>query len=186
MPLLELQPYMQLDALLQGLSTLLQPLLGLQLVARQPVAAEVVSSGVRVLAVVHEQEGLLGTVYCELGGGYGARMLRFTRPHAGAGTGAKAVAEALAGAEDRGSSAAAPASRCAAGEAAQQRQPLWADECRLSAEASAALAAASMDLPVVSIGLGGTPNEAGLLGPSGLWELMHEMGHALHLLLSAR
>ncbi|XP_061484531.1 mitochondrial intermediate peptidase [Rhineura floridana] len=58
-------PFFSLGACMEGLNTLFNKLLGISLYAEQPEKGEVWYEDVRKLAVVHEQEGLLGYIYCD-------------------------------------------------------------------------------------------------------------------------
>lgn len=178
-----LQEHLQLSGVLAGFSTLLQHLTGIQLAVREAGEGEVWAPHVVVLEVwnpvLTSQKGsnrlsklqldkqggseqtaaaqFLGTVYVDIGGGYGARMLRYART-------------TLDMADVRG----------------------WGD------------------LPVVAVGISGarrhaqsTTSQRGacgvvdqhsaavlqgccVLSVSQLWELGHELGHALHLVASSR
>ncbi|XP_030056172.1 mitochondrial intermediate peptidase [Microcaecilia unicolor] len=58
-------PFFSLGACMEGLSLLFNQLLGVSLYAEQPEIGEVWCEDVRKLAVVHENEGLLGYIYCD-------------------------------------------------------------------------------------------------------------------------
>ncbi|KAM6447630.1 mitochondrial intermediate peptidase [Liasis olivaceus] len=58
-------PFFSLGACMEGLNILFSKLLGISLYAEQPEKGEVWCEDVRKLAVVHEQEGLLGYIYCD-------------------------------------------------------------------------------------------------------------------------
>uniref|UniRef100_UPI00109EF86A LOW QUALITY PROTEIN: mitochondrial intermediate peptidase-like n=1 Tax=Podarcis muralis TaxID=64176 RepID=UPI00109EF86A len=58
-------PFFSLGACMEGLNILFNKLLGISLYAEQTVKGEVWCEDVRKLAVVHEQEGLLGYIYCD-------------------------------------------------------------------------------------------------------------------------
>nr|XP_056714303.1 mitochondrial intermediate peptidase [Euleptes europaea] len=58
-------PFFSLGACMEGLNILFDKLLGISLYAEQPEKGEVWCEDVRKLAVVHEQEGLLGYIYCD-------------------------------------------------------------------------------------------------------------------------
>ncbi|XP_077197834.1 mitochondrial intermediate peptidase isoform X2 [Paroedura picta] len=58
-------PFFSLGACMEGLNMLFNKLLGISLYAEQPEKGEVWCEDVRKLAVVHEQEGLLGYIYCD-------------------------------------------------------------------------------------------------------------------------
>ncbi|XP_044298006.1 mitochondrial intermediate peptidase isoform X2 [Varanus komodoensis] len=58
-------PFFSLGACMEGLNSLFNKLLGISLYAEQPEKGEVWCEDVRKLAVVHEQEGLLGYIYCD-------------------------------------------------------------------------------------------------------------------------
>nr|XP_033805043.1 mitochondrial intermediate peptidase isoform X2 [Geotrypetes seraphini] len=58
-------PFFSLGACMEGLSLLFNQLLGVSLYAVQPEIGEVWCEDVRKLAVVHENEGLLGYIYCD-------------------------------------------------------------------------------------------------------------------------
>ncbi|KAM4796473.1 mitochondrial intermediate peptidase [Rhinophrynus dorsalis] len=58
-------PFFSLGACMEGLNFLFNQLLGVSLFSEQPEKGEVWSEDVRKLAVVHEDEGLLGYIYCD-------------------------------------------------------------------------------------------------------------------------
>uniref|UniRef100_A0A670I0L8 Mitochondrial intermediate peptidase n=1 Tax=Podarcis muralis TaxID=64176 RepID=A0A670I0L8_PODMU len=58
-------PFFSLGACMEGLNILFNKLLGISLYAEQTEKGEVWCEDVRKLAVVHEQEGLLGYIYCD-------------------------------------------------------------------------------------------------------------------------
>ncbi|KAE8627452.1 hypothetical protein XENTR_v10007005 [Xenopus tropicalis] len=58
-------PFFSLGACMEGLSSLFNQLLGISLFCEQPEKGEVWCEDVRKLAVVHEEEGLLGYIYCD-------------------------------------------------------------------------------------------------------------------------
>uniref|UniRef100_A0A8C6ZBX7 Mitochondrial intermediate peptidase n=1 Tax=Nothoprocta perdicaria TaxID=30464 RepID=A0A8C6ZBX7_NOTPE len=58
-------PFFSLGACMEGLNSLFSRLLGISLYAEQTQRGEVWSEDVRKLAVVHENEGLLGYIYCD-------------------------------------------------------------------------------------------------------------------------
>ncbi|XP_018427506.1 PREDICTED: mitochondrial intermediate peptidase [Nanorana parkeri] len=58
-------PFFSLGACMEGLNSLFNQLLGTSLYSEQPEKGEVWSEDVRKLAVVHENEGLLGYIYCD-------------------------------------------------------------------------------------------------------------------------
>uniref|UniRef100_A0A8C6VH58 Mitochondrial intermediate peptidase n=1 Tax=Naja naja TaxID=35670 RepID=A0A8C6VH58_NAJNA len=58
-------PFFSLGACMDGLNILFNKVLGISLYAEQPEKGEVWCEDVRKLAVVHEQEGLLGYIYCD-------------------------------------------------------------------------------------------------------------------------
>ncbi|XP_040196449.1 mitochondrial intermediate peptidase [Rana temporaria] len=58
-------PFFSLGACMEGLNSLFNQLLGISLYSEQPEKGEVWSEDVRKLAVVHENEGLLGYIYCD-------------------------------------------------------------------------------------------------------------------------
>lgn len=170
----QLQEHLRLSGVLVGFSQLLQQLLGLQLLARAPGAAEVWAPHVVVLDVVaqhckaqdsqqEEQElELLGTIYVDVDGGYGARMLRYARraaeqhssPSAARVTDLPAVAVGISGSR-------LAASQQEQEQSAQQQQPQSSSAC-------------------------GMLGQGLVLSVSQLWELAHELGHAVHLVASSR
>uniref|UniRef100_A0A8B9NTD3 Mitochondrial intermediate peptidase n=1 Tax=Apteryx owenii TaxID=8824 RepID=A0A8B9NTD3_APTOW len=58
-------PFFSLGACMEGLNSLFSQLLGISLYAEQTQRGEVWSEDIRKLAVVHENEGLLGYIYCD-------------------------------------------------------------------------------------------------------------------------
>ncbi|XP_061073177.1 mitochondrial intermediate peptidase-like [Conger conger] len=58
-------PFLSLGACMEGLDGLLSGLFGVSLRPQLPQAGEVWSADVRKLAVMHEEEGLLGYIYCD-------------------------------------------------------------------------------------------------------------------------
>jgi hypothetical protein len=166
-----LQQHLQLSGVVAGFSCLLQDMLGLRLVPRAAVGAEVWAPHVMVLDMVEQQQQqqqgseLLGTVYVDIGGGYGARMLRYARRLPGA------DADAVAGSA-----------------AAVHKLPAVAvgiSGSRLTPQQQLSVSPASSAEDVDSGGC--APVAAGLvLSMSQLWEFAHELGHAVHLVASSR
>ena len=62
---LELQPYFSLGTCMEGLSNLFNSLFGVTLKYEEPKYGELWSHDVHKLAVIHENEGLLGYIYCD-------------------------------------------------------------------------------------------------------------------------
>ncbi|XP_053312395.1 mitochondrial intermediate peptidase [Spea bombifrons] len=58
-------PFFSLGACMEGLNTLFNQILGISLYSEEPEKGEVWHEDVRKLAVVHEEEGLLGYIYCD-------------------------------------------------------------------------------------------------------------------------
>jgi Zn-dependent oligopeptidase len=160
-----LQQHLQLPGVVAGFAALLHSLLGLRLVLRAAADAEVWAPHVLVLDVWQKRqqpEGgagaaellLLGTVYLDVGGGYGARVLRYARTAPSSGGASyqhAAVAVGISG------------SRIPAPAAAVQEGADAAADCVVVPEAARLL-----------------------LSVSQLWELAHELGHAVHLVASSR
>jgi hypothetical protein len=169
-----LQQHLQLSGVVAGFSCLLHDMLCLRLVPRAAVGAEVWAPHVLVLDVVKQQQqqqqqqgsALLGSVYVDIGGGYGARMLRYARRVAGAG------ADAVAGSA-----------------AALHKLPAVAvgiSGCRLAPQQQQMVGSPAISAEEVRRG-GCAPVAAGLvLSVSQLWEIAHELGHAVHLVASSR
>ncbi|KAI8471592.1 MAG: hypothetical protein J3K34DRAFT_458236 [Monoraphidium minutum] len=193
-----LSDHTRLDAALLGFSSLLHRLLAVALLPRPPAGggAEAWAPGVRVLAVVHEARGHLGTLYIDPGGGYGTRVLRHgawrwpARGGGGSGEGGVSAAELWAAAAALEPAAAATeAGPAAGGEAGGEAGSAAGGEVVAWLQRHAA------SRPAVSIGLGSAPRApdggggagagGGALSLPALWELGHEMGHAVHLLLSS-
>ncbi|KAK2156086.1 hypothetical protein LSH36_222g03005 [Paralvinella palmiformis] len=63
---LDLAPYFSLGTCMAGLSDLLSKLFGVRLQAEEAGRGELWSDDVHKLAVIHETEGLLGHIYCDL------------------------------------------------------------------------------------------------------------------------
>ncbi|XP_006821288.1 mitochondrial intermediate peptidase-like, partial [Saccoglossus kowalevskii] len=63
---MEYAPYFSLGTCMEGLSYILTCLYGIQLKEEKTKLGEVWASDVRKLAVLHESEGLLGYIYCDL------------------------------------------------------------------------------------------------------------------------
>lgn len=189
----QLEPYLSLTGVLSGLDTILQLLLGVQLRQRQPHPGEVWSERVLVLELQQpaEQQGaqpscssrgsnsasssrrggtagreggdadgtVLGTIYLDLNGGYAAQLLLYGQGY--------------------------PMLSC--------QQPPWPGQqvqrgCAAAAAAGAAEAAwggntgAAVALGLQSGGvLYGSHQQVAL----GLWELCHELGHAVNFILSS-
>jgi hypothetical protein len=242
-----LQQHLQLESVLMGLSGLLQRLLGVQLLLRPAAPAEAWGQHVRVAMVVQQQqqqqrqqqrqqhldkeeaaaEGMtaagcavevLGTVYLDVGGGYGTRVLRYTRAEdrspttssvssmqlslpAGERISASLQWEQLhAGVQQQllqqCSSAAAVAVGISGrrigvqsqaeqeGQQQQQQQSLL-QEPPDDDEDDAAITDATSDTARPDSS-SSSSSDAVVLSVSQLWELGHEMGHALHLVLSSR
>lgn len=142
----ELQPYLQLDACLQGISTLLELLLGIKLAQQEVSAGEAWTEGLRkysVLSAARQQH--MGTLFIDTSAGYGTQMLHF----------------GLLGAQQ-------DALQAASSPSSSQQQ---GDACT--------------EQPVVAVGLLSGGQLAGRNLSLGLWELLHELGHAMHFILSA-
>ncbi|MEE6472662.1 hypothetical protein FKM82_009683 [Ascaphus truei] len=58
-------PFFSLGACMEGLNAIFNQLLGVSLYSEEPEKGEVWSEDIRKLAVVHENEGLLGYIYCD-------------------------------------------------------------------------------------------------------------------------
>lgn len=172
----ELAPHLALDSVLAGLSSLLDQLLGVQLLPRQLAEAERMGhASSRALAVVSATRGLVGTLYIDPGGGYGTRMVRLGSP-----VQASSSSSGGGGGGGTDGSSTAHATRqegSAAGPALQQQQGGVAADVDVQV---------MVGLPAASVGLGAELATGDTLTTSGLWELVHEAGHAVHLLLSSR
>jgi Zn-dependent oligopeptidase len=176
-----LQQHLQLPGVVAGFSSLLQDLLGLQLLPRPAVAAETAPADVWaphvfVLDVVlqqqQQQQGpeVLGTVYVDIGGGYGARMLRYARSTPGV-DGAAAAAAGVSAYELPAVAVGISGARVTAPQHQQQQQGASAPPTEVTAGADASGLEASAGL---------------VLSVAQLWELGHELGHAVHLVCSSR
>lgn len=178
-----LQQHLQLSGVVNGFSRLLQDLLGLQLLPRPAAArgpADVWAPHVLVLDVIlqQQQQGqqqqqqhgleLLGTVYVDIGGGYGARMLRYARSTPGV-SGAAAAAGVSAYELPAVAVGISGARVTAPQHLQEQGAPAPPSEITAGAEASGSEASAGLILSVAQ-----------------LWELGHELGHAVHLVCSSR
>jgi hypothetical protein len=235
-----LKQHMHLDAVLQGFSGLLQRLLGVQLLLRPAGQAETWGQHVRVVLVVKQQRQqqqvlhgpgagagwanddccveVLGTVYLDVGGGYGTRMLRYTRAE-----------EELT---SNGSSSSSSSSSVRGAEPGVAEMPAFEEGGllrweQLSGSTQQQLLRQSSGAVAVAIGItgsrvtlqkhgrqqqqqqqqrmlqeqpsnddscdvadpsssSGSSSGALVLSVGQLWEFGHEMGHALHLVLSSR
>jgi intermediate peptidase len=158
----ELQQHLQLDGCVAGASRVLEQLLGVRLQPQEVAAPEAWVPGLRKYALVQaaaagEEGQRLGTLFIDVSAGYGTQMLHF---------GALGVpASAPASPRPRPAGAATPGRR---------RQAAAPDLWR------------AQGLPVVAIGLQSGGQLGGAALHLGLWELLHELGHALHFLLSAQ
>lgn len=161
-----LQQHLQLPGVVAGFAALLQSLLGLRLVQRTAAEAELWAPHVLVLDVLQEGQQpeadagateplLLGTVYLDIGGGYGARVLRYARTTPSSGGAAYQHAAVAVGISGNMIPAAAAA-------AVQE-----------GADAASDCVAVPKAVQLV-------------LSVSQLWELAHELGHAVHLVASSR
>lgn len=175
-----LQQHMQLSGVVAGFSGLLQGLgLGVQLVPRAAGEAEVWAPHVMVLDVCQHQQQQqtaqavdepsrqpashvqLGTVYLDVGGGYGARMLRYARlapDSSSIDSVLPVVAVGISG------------TRIAFRHQQQQQQQQ----------------VESPGAHTNSSGCAVSPAVDCVLSIPQLWELAHELGHAAHLVLSSR
>lgn len=185
-----LQQHLQLSGVVAGFAALLHNLLGLQLVPRAAAGAEVWAPHVLVLDVVHhgqqpqQQAGaalppLLGTIHVDIGGSYGARVLRYARSTPSSGGAAyqhAAVAVGISGSRIP-TPAAAPAPA-----PAQQQQHQQQHNTSNSNSTSTIRGGAAAEADGAAV-----PQAARLvLSVSQLWELAHELGHAVHLVASSR
>eukprot|EP00878_Enallax_costatus_P016693 GHUV01017516.1.p1 GENE.GHUV01017516.1~~GHUV01017516.1.p1 ORF type:complete len:565 (+),score=247.19 GHUV01017516.1:439-2133(+) len=224
-----LQQHLHLHGVVHGFSSLLQQVLGVQLVIRPAGQAEVWGQHVVPLMVVKQcsesctqstdqlqqpqqpaihadpeqqscagaqassQYELLGTIYLDVAGGYGCRMLRYTGAQSNSST--RAAAEGMAVWQKQAARAPAVAVGLSGsllttpdveeqpGFSLQRQQ----DSCGgLLGQQDTARSLQGAALSAVnSSGDGGCCNGT-VLSVSQLWEFGHEMGHALHLILSIR
>ncbi|GAA5903097.1 metalloendopeptidase [Sporobolomyces salmoneus] len=65
-PLPDISPFFSVGACFAGLSRLFSNLYGIRFEVEEPQAGEVWAEGVRKLKVVDEEEGRIGTIYCDL------------------------------------------------------------------------------------------------------------------------
>jgi Zn-dependent oligopeptidase len=150
----ELQPYLQLDACLQGISTLLELLLGIKLVQQEVSAGEGWTEGLRKYSVQSAAgQQHMGTLFIDTSAGYGTQMLHFG---------------SLGAQQDASQAGSSPASSSQQDAHAQQQGDACAEQ------------------PVVAVGLLSGGQLAGRNLSLGLWELLHELGHAMHFILSAQ
>lgn len=223
-----LPQHMHVSGVLAGFSGLLQQLLGVELQLRAAGTSEVWGDQVIVLMVVRGQQPaahsadrecvhpigeyfsersgqaqtaeLLGTIYLDIGGSYGCRMLRYTR--------ASMKHSADAGDEQELQQQAATAPAVAVGLSgsrphvpggSQQHQQqyvqhLWQRSQELDSDDEDILSQAAADISndshrasrSVDVQRVDTAAASHVLTLSQLWEFGHEMGHALHLILSSR
>lgn len=183
----KLQQHLQLLGLVAGLSHLLQDMLGLQLLPRAAAEAEVWAPHVLVLDVLQQDviqqqqpvscnaAQLLGTVYVDIGGGYGARQLRYARSHT-----------ACRG-DDSAPHTLSELPAVAIGISGSRLQKQQQQQAQADHEGQQQVAQKSLS------GVEDTSRLDGAAGPSELvlsisqlWELGHELGHAVHLVASSR
>jgi hypothetical protein len=134
---------------------------------------------------------LLGTVYVDVGGGYGTRMLRYARnvPGSGSSTAAGCAAHTLpAAAVGISGSRLPPVSPQGQKLAGTGARPTGTPAAPPAAPAAAVAAAVDTASAVTDQAAGGGQVEAweSSLSVSQLWELAHELGHAVHLVASSR
>jgi len=186
----ELQQHLQLLGVVAGFSQLLQDMLGLQLLPRAAAEAEVWAPHVLVLDVL-QQDGLqqqhpvpqkaaqlLGIVYVDVGGAYGARQLRYARSNA-ASRGDDSAPHTLSN---------LPAVAIGiSGSRLRKQQQQEQEQAQADHEGQQPVAQDSLS------GVDDTSRLDGAAGPpelvlsiSQLWELGHELGHAVHLVASSR
>lgn len=166
----ELQPYLDLSHVLSGLDRVLQLLLGLRLVHRQPQPGELWADHIIVLELQQpaasgsaQQVCVLGTVYVDLNAGYAAQLLLYGR--------------------------ACPFLTTQHRHDPQAVQPAAGDGTAVGLNAAQVSGSntLSSSVPAVALGLQsggvlcGTCNQVSL----GLWELCHELGHAVNFILSS-
>jgi hypothetical protein len=231
-----LQQHMHLRSVLQGFSRLLQRLLGVQLLLRPAGQAETWGQHVRVVMLVKQQQQqqqrgivgqgvaaggptggcsveVLGTVYLDVGGGYGTRVLRYTRGEEetedltsnGSSCSNVRGAEPLVAAMpalqweqlprdmqqellQQSSSAVAVAvgisgTRLTLQKHGRQQQQQQQQQRMLQEQPSYDYDDVS---DVAESSSSSSSNGALVLSVGQLWEFGHEMGHALHLVLSSR
>lgn len=219
-----LADYLDVDQLLLGLSRLTCHLFDLVLLHRPALPNEVWSSGIRVLTVIHKEQGPVGTIYIDLQHRYGTRMLRYSRTETTLAPGDSMQQNANATVKSEFNTNGRQTdsnSSCKNGRDADRdwdidRMYAYAVmQCNNAGDAQAghlsaalpkALAEALINncssLPAVSIGVRGvpatrngskvdsadssTPGQRSHLTVSSLWELVHELGHALHMVMSSR
>ncbi|GLC56158.1 FRAS1- extracellular matrix protein 2 [Pleodorina starrii] len=180
----ELEPYMHLDAVLYGLSEVLYDLMRVRLEVSAPEPSrEELEPGEgppppelwdpRVVRLtVWSERRLAGVVYLDPGTGYGTRQLRFPAGSTAASTSApagEAPAAAAAGA-DQGASRAEGGDSVSGGGGGGD---------------GGFGGARPESTPAVAVGLQWDWRGGCAANPSALHELLHEMGHALHLILSS-
>ncbi|GIL68291.1 hypothetical protein Vafri_21579, partial [Volvox africanus] len=182
----ELEPYMHLDNILYGLSDVLYDLMRVRLEVdmaagsvdthdahdREFSLAEVWDP--RVVRVnVWKERCFAGTVYLDFGTGYGTRQLRFPAgelvPSAGEVVG---LTQASAGKEERG-------------DRYNGRSQGGGSSRTVGAACDSGDVPSYASTPAVVIGLQGELRDGCAGSASALHELLHEMGHALHLILSS-
>ncbi|GIL81760.1 hypothetical protein Vretifemale_10771 [Volvox reticuliferus] len=186
----ELEPYMRLDNILYGLSDVLYDLMHVRLEVDMTAGStvthdkEFITSEVwdpRVVRVtVWTERGFAGTVYLDFGTGYGTRQLRFpaedVAPSAGDAADllqdAMRVAQAAAGKEERGDQ--------------YNLESEIGSSCRsLGVSGDSDNVPYYASAPAVAVGLQWELRDGCAGSTSALHELLHEMGHALHLVLSS-
>lgn len=209
----ELQPYLQLPGVLSGLDALLQLMLGLRLTARQPLPGEVWADRVLVLELRQLSSpatptqtqsssyndtdstrgtannptpstaagALLGTVYVDLTAGYAAQLLLYGQGHPFLGcTGPQGLLQQQQQQPQQNNEPASDG--VMRGTNQQHTEPLG------SSTSSSHTDSSGCGKPAVALGLqsggalsGTTYDQVAL----GLWELCHEMGHAVNFILSS-
>ena len=198
-----LDSYLHLPSVLEGASALLGQLFGLRLQHRAPLPGETWSPGTLVYDLLDcdelaglvdcaELAGLsnssrrevIGTIYIDAGRGYGTRLLHhgaWAAPPAAASTCTPSAAERT---PEPATPAAAAAAEASPGTAASAAAPA-AEGAPAPAAPAGSCEAGGSSRPAVAIGLQSGEQLGGEGLGLGLWEVLHELGHALHFLLSS-